>query len=138
MISLKMLKCVRFAKRKDTKEYLQNSQMAQHQFQLKWENQFQWILFYIDNNLYVTSIDRYSKYLLVHPIQSKLNFNEKLEEILTQIYPECQNLITDNEAVFVSNASKIIYQKYKIMHITTPVQHSTSNQPGGTYTQHSD
>lgn len=84
-------------------------------------------LFYIDNKQYVTSVDRYSKYLIIHPIQSKLNFHEKLEEILTQNYPECKTLITDNEAILVSNASKIIYQKYKITHITTPVHHSTSN-----------
>lgn len=84
-------------------------------------------LFYIDNRGYVTSVDRYSKYLIVHPIQSKLNFHEKLEEILTQNYPECKYLITDNEAIFVSNASKVIYQKYKITHVTTPVQHSISN-----------
>lgn len=55
-------------------------------------------LFYIDNIQYVTIVDRYSKYLIIHPIvQSKLNFHEKLEEILTQNYPECRTLITDNE-----------------------------------------
>lgn len=84
-------------------------------------------LFHIDNKLYVTSVDRYSKYLLVHTIESKINFHEKLEEILTQNYPSCQTLITDNEAVFVSNASKVIYRKYKISHITTTIQHSTNN-----------
>lgn len=84
-------------------------------------------LFYIDNKLYVTSVDRYSKYLIVHAIESKLNFHEKLEEILTQNYPSCQTLITDNEAVFISNASKMVYKKYNILHIKTPVQHSTSN-----------
>lgn len=35
--------------------------------------------------------------------------------------------MTDNEAVLVSNAAKMIYKKYNIVHITTPVQHSTSN-----------
>lgn len=84
-------------------------------------------IFHIDNKLYVTSVDRYSKYLMIHPIDSKIKFHEKLEEILTQNYPKCKNLITDNEAIFISNASKIILEKYKITHITTPVQHSTSN-----------
>lgn len=50
-----------------------------------------------------------------------------MEEILSQTYPQCENLITDNKAVFTSNASKLIYQRYKIIHITTPVQRSTSN-----------
>lgn len=84
-------------------------------------------LFYIDNKQFVTSIDRYSKYLKIHPIESKVNFHTKLEEILTQDYPNCKTSITDNEAVLVSNASKLIYQRYGTTHITTPVQHSTSN-----------
>lgn len=84
-------------------------------------------LFYIDNNQYITSIDRYSKYLKLHQIESKVNFTPKLEEILTQDYPNCKFLITDNEAVLVSNASKMIYKKYNIIHVTTPIQHSTSN-----------
>lgn len=84
-------------------------------------------LFYIDNKQYITSIDRYSKYLKIHNIESKVNFSSKLEEILTQDYPNCKFLMTDNEAVLVSNASKMIYKKYNIVHVTTPVQHSTSN-----------
>lgn len=84
-------------------------------------------LFYIDNKQYVTSVDRYSKYLTIHSIESKLNFQQKLEEILTQNYPKCKQLITDNEAILVSNAAKVIYRKYNITHITAPVQHSTSN-----------
>lgn len=84
-------------------------------------------LFYIDNKQYVTSVDRYSKYLMIHSIESKVNFQEKLEEILTQNYPEIKFLMTDNEAILVSNAAKIIYRKYNITHITAPVQHSTSN-----------
>lgn len=75
-------------------------------------------LFHIDNKLYVTSVDRYSKYLNVYLIQSKINFHEKLEEILTQYYPNCKTLITDNEAVLVSNASKAVYQKYGIVHVS--------------------
>lgn len=35
--------------------------------------------------------------------------------------------MTDNEAVLVSNAAKIVYRKYGIIHVTTPIQHSTSN-----------
>lgn len=84
-------------------------------------------LFYIDNNQYITSIDRYSKYLKLHQIESKVNFTPKLEEILTQDYPNCKFLMTDNEAVLVSNASKMVYKKYNIIHVTSPVQHSKSN-----------
>lgn len=84
-------------------------------------------LFYIDNQQYVTSVDRYSKYLMVHPILTKLKFHEKMEEILTQNYPTCNSLMTDNDAVFVSHATRLVLNKYGIAHITSPVQHSTSN-----------
>lgn len=84
-------------------------------------------IFHIDNKLYVSCVDRYSKYLFLHAITSKLNFQEHLEEIITQTYPHCKTLITDNEAIFCSHAARAIYDKYKITHITTPAQHSTSN-----------
>lgn len=84
-------------------------------------------LFHIDHKIYVTCIDRFSKYLYVHSIPSKINFYETLEEIITQNYPQCETIITDNEAIFISNCSKAVFEKYKITHVTTPVQHSTSN-----------
>lgn len=46
---------------------------------------------------------------------------------MTQNYPACKTLITDNDPILVSHAAKAVYRKYKINHITTPVQHSTSN-----------
>lgn len=84
-------------------------------------------LFFIDGKTYVTSVDRYSKYLVVHPLESKTNFHIKLEEILTQSYPDCQTVITDNENIFNSRDSRMVFQKYDVVHISTPVQHSTSN-----------
>lgn len=84
-------------------------------------------LFHIDNRVYVTCLDRFSKYLRAFLIENKSNFHEKMEEILTQNYPNCKTLITDNEAIFVSSSTKAVYDRYKIKHITTPVQHSTSN-----------
>lgn len=84
-------------------------------------------LFHLDNKVYVTCIDRFSKYLKVFLIKNKLNFHEKLEEILTQNYPNCKTIITDNEAIFISNSSKALYEKYKIQLTLTPVQHSNTN-----------
>lgn len=84
-------------------------------------------LFHIDSKIYVTCIDRFSKYLKIYSIQDKTNFHEKLEEILTQNYPNCESLVTDDESIFVSNSSKALYERYKIVHVTTPAQHSTSN-----------
>lgn len=84
-------------------------------------------IFHIDSKLYVSCIDRFSKYLFIHSIHSKVNFHTKLEEIIVQHYPNCETIITDNEAIFVSNSSKAVFEKYKIIHATTPIQHSTSN-----------
>lgn len=84
-------------------------------------------IFHIDKKLYVSCIDRFSKYLFIHSIETKVNFHEKLEEIIAQHYPNCETIITDNEAIFVSNYSKYVYEKYKIIHVTTPIQHSISN-----------
>lgn len=81
----------------------------------------------MDNKLFVSCIDRYSKYLYVHSITNKLNFHESLKEILTQQFPDCETLMTDNEAIFTSHSTKNLYEKYKIAHFTTLIQHSTSN-----------
>lgn len=84
-------------------------------------------IFHIDNKTYVTCVDRFSKYLHIFLIHTKANFYEKLEEIITQNYPNCKSIITDNEAIFVSNSSRSVYDRYNINHVTTPIQHSTSN-----------
>lgn len=84
-------------------------------------------LFHIDNKIYVTCIDRYSKYLQIHSIQTKTNFHEKLEEIITQNYQQCETIITDIEAIFTSSCSKAVFEKYKITHVTAPSRHSISN-----------
>lgn len=35
--------------------------------------------------------------------------------------------MTDNDAIFVSQASQLVFNKYGINHVTSPVQHSVSN-----------
>lgn len=84
-------------------------------------------IFHIDNKIFVTCIDRFSKYLYVHALPSRLRFHETLEEIITQNYPACETIITDNEGIFTSYSSKAVFERYKITHVTTPIQHSTSN-----------
>lgn len=62
---------------------------------------------------------------LVYFIVSNVNFHEKLLEIFTQNYPNCETIITDNEGIFISNYSKAVFEKYKFVHVKAPVQHST-------------
>lgn len=50
-----------------------------------------------------------------------------IEEILSQIFPLCQVIMTDNENIFTSSSSKAVYDRLNISHVTTPLTHSTSN-----------
>lgn len=82
-------------------------------------------IFHIDNKIFVTSIDRFSKYLYVHAIPSRLNFSKVLEQIITRNYPTCETIITNNEGIFMSYSSRAVFEKYKIRHVTTPSQNRT-------------
>lgn len=84
-------------------------------------------IFYIDNHMYLTSIDRYSKHLNIRNIIDKNNFSKVLEEVITQLYPYIEEVMTDNENIFCMPTSKIIYNRYSIQHKTSPVLHSQSN-----------
>lgn len=66
-------------------------------------------IFHLQNKLYISTIDRYSKYCYVRNIPDKRNISEYIEEILRQIYPQCQTLMTDNENILYSNSSIAVY-----------------------------
>lgn len=50
-----------------------------------------------------------------------------VDEILSQIYPNCTEIMTDNDAVFTSQTIRALYRQKNINHMTTPVSHSTTN-----------
>lgn len=54
-------------------------------------------IFHINNMLYLSSIDRYSKYCYLRKLNTKIDCHESIEEILTQVYPNAKYLMTDND-----------------------------------------
>uniref|UniRef100_A0A0K8VE13 Retrovirus-related Pol polyprotein from transposon gypsy n=1 Tax=Bactrocera latifrons TaxID=174628 RepID=A0A0K8VE13_BACLA len=84
-------------------------------------------IFHIGNRTYITSMCRYSKYLLMREMADKVNTVDTLEEILTLTYPDCRNLQTDNESIFTSITCMLLYRRLHITHNRAPTAHSTSN-----------
>lgn len=56
-------------------------------------------IFHIANRKYLTCVDKYSKFLQLFEIQSKANIPTLIEQVLIT-YPNCETIITDNEATF--------------------------------------
>ena len=50
-----------------------------------------------------------------------------VEEVLAQVYPECIEIMTDNDATFISQTVQSFYRQKNINFVTTPVSHSTTN-----------
>lgn len=84
-------------------------------------------IFYMNNQTYISTIDKYSKYCYIRKLHSKTNCHEYIEEILTQIYPNAKHLMTDNENVFIGIVAKSVYERLSIQHTVTPIHHSTTN-----------
>lgn len=84
-------------------------------------------IFHLSNKLFVSTSDRFSKYFYLREIPNKRNIAMVIEEILSQVYPECKEIMTDNELIFTSQMSQALFKQKNIKHITTPVSHSTTN-----------
>lgn len=84
-------------------------------------------IFHLNNRLFISTSDRFSKYFLLREIPNKRNISVVVEEILSQIYPNCTEIMTDNDAVFTSQTIRALYRQKNINHVTTPVSHSTTN-----------
>uniref|UniRef100_A0A034VW72 Retrovirus-related Pol polyprotein from transposon gypsy n=1 Tax=Bactrocera dorsalis TaxID=27457 RepID=A0A034VW72_BACDO len=84
-------------------------------------------IFYINGKSYLSSIDRFTKYAYFRKLGSKLHFHEIIEEVLSQIFPNCTELMTDNESIFVGIGTTALLNKLQIKHEKTANNHSTSN-----------
>lgn len=84
-------------------------------------------IFHIDNEIFVTCIDRFSKISLCACHTFSIEFQRNIRTNNNSNYPLCEAIITDNEGIFTSHSSKAVFEKYKIRHVTTPIQHSTNN-----------
>lgn len=84
-------------------------------------------VFYLGGKTFISTSDRFSKYFYLREIPNKRNISLVVEEILSQIYPNCTEVMTDNDAIFTSQTIRALYRQMKINHVTTPVSHSTTN-----------
>lgn len=84
-------------------------------------------VFHLAGKMFISTLDRYSKYCHLREIPNKINTYSYIEEIFTQIYPNCETLMTDNENIFNSLSAKALYDRLEIEHVTTPLAHSTTN-----------
>lgn len=84
-------------------------------------------VFHLSNKLFISTCDRFSKYFSLREIPNKRNINVVVEEILSQIYPNCSCITTDNEAIFTSQACRALYRQKNIDFYVTPIAHSTTN-----------
>lgn len=85
-------------------------------------------IFFLENQKYLTCIDKFSKFLQLFHIRSNTEIPRLIEQILV-IYPNCSNITTDNESVFISQNLNSLMRRYKITHHTTPLAHSITNAP---------
>lgn len=84
-------------------------------------------LFHLNNRLFISTCDRFSKHFSLREIPNKRNIAAVIEEILSQIYPNCTEITTDNEAIFIAQTCRALYRRKNINHFITPVAHSTTN-----------
>lgn len=84
-------------------------------------------IFYLGNKLFLYTADRFSKYFYLREIPNKRNLSTVVEEILSQVYPECREIMTDNDAIFTFQTMQALYRLKNINFVITPVSHSTTN-----------
>ncbi len=84
-------------------------------------------LFFMNNNIYISSTDKYSKFCHLRQIPSKKDTYKYVDEILSQIYPNAKFVMTDNESTLTGICAQQIYRRLQITHTKTPAYHSTTN-----------
>lgn len=83
-------------------------------------------IFHAGKRIFYSTIDRYSKFVLLKEAENKLNA-EKVQQEILQLFPNCKYCMTDNEAIFTSYAMKALLKSKNITQTLAPIRHSTSN-----------
>lgn len=76
-------------------------------------------IFRMNEGMFLACVNKHSKHLSLHFVQSKYEFHKQLEKILSENYPNCKNLVTNNDIMFINHASSMVYIRCKIKHTTT-------------------
>ena len=53
-------------------------------------------IYYNNKIMCLTTMDKFSKYIVAREIETKVGMENVLEEIITTSFPECKRLITEN------------------------------------------
>lgn len=83
-------------------------------------------LFFVGNKIFITIIDKFSKYLITKQIPNKTEMSVQVLELLNH-FPNAKILVTDREPAFLSASMNEILRLRNIEHFTPPSQHSVSN-----------
>lgn len=70
-------------------------------------------IFHLSNRLFMSTCDRFSKYFYLREIPNKRNISLVIEEILSQVYPKCTQIMTDNESIFTSQTCQALFRQKK-------------------------
>lgn len=60
-------------------------------------------IYFNDKRTFLVAIDKFSKYITLREIDSRERMSEKIEEIITNNYPNCSRLMADNEKCLNKN-----------------------------------
>lgn len=83
-------------------------------------------IFYVQNLKFMTCIDAYSKFMVIKPIENKLNLGEKVLDIL-QTFPAAKKITLDNEPGFTTPQFKSLMQRLQIQLYYCDPRHSSTN-----------
>lgn len=84
-------------------------------------------IFYFSGQMFITSLDKFSKFCHIRHIPTKKDMYKNIDEILSLTYPNAKFVVTDNEASFNGILAKQIYDRLQIQHVVTAPFHSTTN-----------
>lgn len=83
-------------------------------------------IFHAGNQIFYSTVDRYSKFTFLRRVENKRNAHQVVSEIL-QLFPGCRYCMTDNENVFSSFPMQTLLKQKQITQTLTPIRHSISN-----------
>lgn len=73
--------------------------------------------FHIDNDIYFTKIEQFSKCMVIYSVCTKINHTKELRQEITKIQPEY--IITDDKTTYINND---FFKNCKIIHAINPFQ----------------
>lgn len=108
--------------RKPIREPLNNSEIPTHV-----GTHIHMDIYFNDKYTFLVTVDKYSKYTILREIETRNRLYDVMEEVLSNYFPKCERLMTDNEKGFKTEMVNQMCLKYNITKVETPVYRSTAN-----------